>query len=97
MLLLKPLTARSGDIKHLDDEFTVIKTAIEFRTVHEADRFVCHFFWAIDTSSIYELLELPPIMGLGPLDKFLAESSQWLLQSWRSQCGCAASWWLLAP
>ena len=35
-LLLKSLAARSGDIKHLDDGFTVIKTTIELRAVHKA-------------------------------------------------------------
>lgn len=35
--LLLPLTARSGDIKHLDDGLAVIKTAIELGAIHDAD------------------------------------------------------------
>ena len=35
-LLRVPLTARSGNIKHLNDGITVIKTAIELRAVHKA-------------------------------------------------------------
>jgi len=80
-LLLKPLTARSGDIKHFNDGFTVIKTTIELRAVHKADRVAFRCFWAIGNCSISELLELSLVMGLGSLDKLQAASSQWLLQS----------------
>ena len=63
-LLLKSLAARSGDIKHLDDGITVIKTAIELRAVHKADRVAFRCFRTIKTSSFSELLELPLVMGL---------------------------------
>ena len=63
-LLRVPLTARSGNIKHLDDGFTVFKTAIELRAVHKADRVAFRCFRTIETSSFSELLQLPLVMGL---------------------------------
>ena len=96
-LLLKSLAAPSGDIKHLDDGFTVIEMVIELRAVHKADRVAFRCFRAIEISSFSGLLELQLVMGLGFLDKYQAGSSQWLLQSWQSHYGFAANWWLLRP